>query len=72
VKRLEERAPHPLLLVLTGLCNQVPAGARNPPTRDAREARSFKANGLSLRGPACCLTSWPNAASCTACSLTSS
>jgi hypothetical protein len=26
--------------------NQVPAGARNPPTRDAREARSFKANGL--------------------------
>ena len=29
-----------------------------------REARSFKANGLSLRGPACCLTSWPNAESC--------
>jgi hypothetical protein len=26
------------------------AGARNPPTRDAREARSFKANGPSLRG----------------------
>jgi hypothetical protein len=25
---------------------QVPARARNPPTRDAREARSFEANGL--------------------------
>jgi len=31
-------------------CNQVLSRARNPPTRDTREARSFKANGLSLRG----------------------
>jgi hypothetical protein len=35
--------------------NQVPARARNPPTRDAREARSFMANGLSLRDRSHCL-----------------
>jgi hypothetical protein len=71
VERLEERSPHPVLVLMTGLRNQVPAGARNPPTRDAREARSFKANGLSLWGPGLLLDLLANAASCAACSLTS-
>jgi hypothetical protein len=36
---------------LTGLALKVPARARNPPTRDAREARSFERTEFSRAGP---------------------